>query len=218
MYYICIDNGIGYTWVYLSTHSNGEIKVSPRFLTNFMQIFHVRIYEDVPFSEYLTFPGLSFSGIKGDGPVNPTEGMRLGTYVHQYLLEPEKYDGTHYRLVNRIAAEVVKHIGGLLKTGKRELTVTCTMVHKGFYIHYKGRVDLFAGNMVIDLKVSNLKILQAINHFGYNNQLNGYAIPLQATASVLFAINPVTLETSMAPVPNSLAWWEKKILQHGKPV
>lgn len=183
-----------------------------------MQIFDVRIYEDVPFNDYLSFPGLSFSGVKGEGPINPTEGMRLGTYVHQYLLEPSKYDGTHYKLVNRIAFEVNRHLGPLLKSGKRELTVTCTMVHNGYYLYYKGRVDLFAGNMVIDLKVSQLNILKAINHFGYNNQLNGYSIPLKATAAILFAVNPITYETSMAPVPNSLAWWQKKVLQYGKPI
>lgn len=181
-----------------------------------MQIFDILIYEGVPFNEYLTFPGLSFSGVKGEGPINPTEGMRLGTYVHQYLLEPANYDGTHYKLVRAIAFEVNNIIGPLLKAGKRELTVTCTMVHGAKYLYYKGRVDLFSGGMVIDLKVSNLNILKAINHFGYNNQLNGYAIPLQAVASVLFAVNPVTFQTSMAPVPNCLKWWETKVMQYGK--
>lgn len=180
-----------------------------------LRIIDVRIFEDVPFSDYLAFPGTSFSLAKGSGPINPTEKMRLGSLVHCYLLEPAKYDGTNYKLVNAIASEVTRHIGGLLKAGKRELTVTCTMVFGRQYLYYKGRVDLFAGKMVIDLKVSELIALKAIQHFGYNNQLNGYAIPLNAVASVLFAVNPITFKTSMAPVPNSTKWWTETVQRLG---
>jgi len=183
-----------------------------------MQIFDVRILEGVPFDEYLTLPGLSFSGTKSGAPVNVTERMMLGTRVHTYLLEPSKYDGQHYKIVRAIAMEVNKSLGALIKSGKRELTVLCTMVHRGFYLYYKGRVDLFAGGMIIDLKVSELEIVAAINHFGYNHQLNGYAAALSAKASVLFSINPKTLKVQTAPIPNSVTYWERVVLQYGKPI
>lgn len=183
-----------------------------------MQIFDVRILDGVPFDEYLKLPGLSFSGTNNRAPVNVTERMMLGTRVHTYLLEPSKYDGQHYKLVRAISLEVNKHIGALIKRGKSELTVLCTMVHRGFYLYYKGRVDLFAGGMIIDLKVSELEIVAAINHFGYNSQLNGYAIALQARASVLFSINPKTLKVQTAPIPNSVTYWEQAVLQYGKPI
>jgi len=183
-----------------------------------MEIFDVRILEGVPFDEYLKLPGLSFSGTKGTLPVNVTERMQLGTRVHAYLLEPSKYDGQHYKLVRAIAQKVNSQIGALIKIGKSELTVLCTMVHRGYYLYYKGRVDLFAGGMIIDLKVSELEIVAAINHFGYNHQLNGYAIALKARASVLFSINPNTLKVQTAPIPNSSTHWERVVLQYGKPI
>lgn len=181
-----------------------------------LSVHDVRIFENVPFDTYLTFPGLSFSAAKGSGPINPTEGMRLGSLVHQYLLEPTKYDGTNYKLVRAIAGPVAKKIGpALLKTAKTELTVMCTLVHAGYYLFYKGRVDMWAGGMVIDLKVSKLDVVKAIQHFGYNNQLNGYSLPLNAIASLLVAVHPETFAVSMAPVPNATEWWSKAVLRHG---
>lgn len=144
--------------------------------------------------------------------------MKLGTRVHAFLLEPEKYDGQHYKLVRAISVEINQRLGPLLKTGRRELTVMCTMVYNGMYIYYKGRVDLFAGGMIIDLKVSEMEIVAAINHFGYNHQLNGYAIPTKARAAVLFSINPKTLKVQTAPIPNSLAYWQQIVLRFGQPI
>lgn len=183
-----------------------------------MRIFDIRILEGVPFDQYLQLPGISFSAVKGATPINPTDKMRLGTRVHTYLLEPAKYDGTDYRIVRAIAEKVNSHLGILLKTGKCELTVMCTMVHNGFYLYYKGRVDIFAGCMIIDLKVSDLPVLHAINHFGYNNQINGYAIPLKAKAGILFSIHPKTLNVQIAPIPNNYTFWERAVLQYGKPL
>jgi hypothetical protein len=111
-----------------------------------------------------------------------------------------------------------EYLGVLLKIGKFELTVMCTMVHNGYYLYYKGRIDIFAGGMVIDVKVSDLKILNAIQHFGYNNQLNGYSTALRARASILFSVHPTKHTVQMAPVPNCTKFWEQQVLSNGKPI
>jgi hypothetical protein len=184
-----------------------------------MQIFDVRILEGVPFDEYLKLPGTSFSTVRGfHGVDTPTKKMKFGSRVHTYLLEPEKYDGVDYRLVRPVAQKLKDYLGVLLKHGKFELTVLCTMVHNGYYLYYRGRIDVFAGGMVIDLKVSNLNILKAINHFKYNHQLNGYAIAISAKASILFSINPETLNIQTAPIPTEYDFWQQQVLTYGKPI
>jgi hypothetical protein len=184
-----------------------------------MRIFDTRIMEGVDFDEYLQLPGLSYSDIKNDGKrITPTDKMRFGTLVDTYVFEPAKYNYEQYDLVQPIAQQIVTDLGPLIKHGRRQLAVTCTMVHKGFYLYYRGRPDLVAGGLIIDLKVSELPILQSIQHFGYNRQVNGYAIPLQSRGGLIYSIHPKTHKVQKQAITNEVTWWEQIVLKYGKPI
>jgi hypothetical protein len=185
-----------------------------------MVITNIRFHEKMPFSDYLALPGLSYSGTKGDGtPFVETDKMRIGTNVHQYLLEPSSYSGENYRIVRSAAKVIHDTIGAALKFGKSEIVVTCTMIVNGLYIFYKGRIDLHCSNIIVDLKVSSIKNLrQAITFFGYNHQLNGYALATKSPVSIMVAIDPKTLVIQKEPIATKCDWWENKVLQHGQPI
>lgn len=174
----------------------------------------------MPFEDYIKLPGASYSGIKyyerGGARADVTDKMRFGSLVDAYLFEPDKYNGEQYDLVRPVAVAAVQHLGAAIRLGRRQLVVTCTMIHGGFKLRYKGRVDLFVGGVVIDYKVSDMPLLSAIHHFGYNNQVNGYAIPLQAKTSIIFSISPKPpYRVQMQPIPNSLIYWQQAVLKYG---
>lgn len=184
-----------------------------------MQILDVQTYEGMSFADYLALPGFSYSGITRDGaaPIVETEKMKFGTLVDCYLFEPEKYTGEQYRLVKPCAKAVKDKLGALLTHGKRQLVVTCKLVYNGIELDYKGRVDLFAGGIVVDMKVSELEIVKAINFFGYDKQVSGYALPLGAKVAVIVSVHPKKCTVSTAPIAVSADWWQRKVLEYGKP-
>lgn len=173
----------------------------------------------MPFEDYLKMPGLSYSGVKNGGaPIDPTEKMRFGSLVDAYLFEPHKYNGDMYDMVRPVALEAHRVLGAALRHGKRQVVVTCKMRCMGLVITYKGRVDLWLQPIVIDFKVSDLPILDAINHFGYHHQLNGYAIPLQAQKSILISVGrKPPHKVQMMPIENSGIFWRQQIIKHGTP-
>lgn len=184
-----------------------------------MKIFDTRIIEGVPFDDYLKLPGISYSTIKNNGTrIDPTNKMKFGSLVDAYIFEPHTYTGEYYNLVRPIAEKVVSVLGPLIKHGRRQIVVMCTMVYKGLYMYYKGRVDLEAGGLVIDHKVSEMNILAAINHFGYNHQVNGYAIPLGSKGGLIFSVHPKTHAIQLQAIQNSLIWWQQQVLKYGKPI
>lgn len=188
-----------------------------------MIITNIKLYENMSFADYLALPGLSYSGTKGDGtPIVETEKMRFGSLVDCYLFEPAKYNGDKYTLVKPVAKAVHDILGPIIKHGKPQLVVTCTMIFGGLYVNYKGRIDLFSpvgGRIVFDLKCSEIKDLtQAINFFGYNHQLNGYALAAQAPVSMIISINPKTFHIQKQAIPTRCDWWENKVLQYGQPI
>lgn len=199
-----------------------------------MKIENLRIIEKMPFEEYLALPGLSFSGVRNDGTIiEDTEKMRFGSLVDAYLFEPHTYNGQKLKLVREVAKAAKEKFGDALKYGKRQVVVTCLMVHQGIALQYKGRIDLLCGGgvaskdgfitvdpsrgaFVIDMKISELDLLKAINFFGYHNQVNGYAIPLGIPVSIIVSINPKTLKPSSQAIPTKTEFWEKIVLQYGK--
>lgn len=176
--------------------------------------------EGVDFDEYLKLPGTSYSDIKSDFKrTDPTDKMRLGTLVDTYIFEPAKYTFEQYELVQSIAGVVMSDLGPLIKRGRRQLAVTCTMVHRGFYLYYRGRPDLDAGGLTIDLKVSEMNIQAAIQHFRYDRQLNGYAIPLGSRGGLIYSVNPKPPhKVQKQAITNSVTWWEEQVLKYGKPI
>lgn len=175
----------------------------------------------MPFDDYLQMPGLSYSGIKAKGlQINqPTSKMQIGTMVHNYLFEPEKYEfklSTH-KIVTAIAQQVKLTLGDAMIGLESEVSVTADFLHDGFKMQYKGRVDLLrAGKMVIDLKVSEMWLNKSIPYFGYDRQLSGYSLATGAKLQMILRINPVTLKTEVKMIPISSDWWESQILKYGK--
>jgi hypothetical protein len=168
-------------------------------------------------------PGISYSSVKAAtrGRVDPTDKMRFGSLVDTYLFEPAKYNGEQYELVRPVAQAAVQQLGQALRHARRQLVVSCTMICEGLYLKYKGRVDMTICSqhpVVLDFKVSDMPLLAAIKHFGYNHQVNGYAIPLQAKTSIIFSISPKPpYKPQMMPIPNSLIYWRQVVKQYGKP-
>lgn len=185
-----------------------------------MEILDVVTYENMSFEEYLQIPALSFSFLKNSGmALAPTAKMRFGSLVDAFVFEPEKYNGEQYKLVKPVAKAVKNKLGSLLTHGKRQLAITCNMVHRGLFIPYKGRVDLFAGGIIIDMKVSELDIRKAIEHFGYHHQISGYGLPLHANVGVIVSVHPKSPHNiQTAPIRISQEYWEKKVLEYGRPV
>lgn len=181
-----------------------------------------QIIEGMPFDDYLKLPGISYSFIKNGGISIPlTPKMRLGIAVETFVFEPAKYDGHRYDEVRRLAGPLIQMYGPLLKGGKSQLTVTADFIFGNMTMKYKGRIDHMITNLVTDLKVSQLGLLQAINHFGYDKQLNGYALGADAAGSILISIKDrgfAPPEIRKMNIPNCSTWWEQKVLEYGTPL
>lgn len=181
-----------------------------------MKITNVITYDGMTQADYFALPGMSYSGIKNEGvKIETTEKMRLGLAVDSYLFEPSEYDGYMFHVVRPLAHRVKSYVGDtLLKQAKRQLVVTCLMHYNGFVMPYKGRIDLFP-TYVIDLKVSKLNLLKAIQHFGYDRQLSGYAMPMRCQKSLIISIHPDTKIISSLPIPTQPEWWRDQVLKYG---
>lgn len=184
-----------------------------------MQIANRQLYEKMSFEDYLKIPAFSYSRIANNGiPVKSTPKMRFGSLVDAYTFEPTTYAGEQYKLVRTIAKTVNNDLGGCIKTGKPQLVVTCDMIYEDMIMKFKGRIDLYCGQLVVDMKVSKLVLATAIEHFGYNHQLNGYALAVGARASVIYSIHPEKITVQKTIIGNSSIWWEKQVLRFGEPI
>lgn len=186
-----------------------------------MTITNRRVYEGLTAEEYFALPGFSFSGLKSGGQPfpEPTEKMKLGTDVHNYLLTPEVYHHKNIEIVRPIALALKNAIGDfLIQKLKPELVVTADFHHEGFTLPYKGRVDLsIYGRIIIDLKIGDSDVYKTMDYFRYPDQLSGYAFGLESRASLILHCNPkkkhhVTVVNS----PIKKDWWELQILTYGK--
>lgn len=186
-----------------------------------MKIRNLQVFKGLPFEDYKALPGLSHSAIKSDGAVfTATPAMQLGTKVHNYLLEPHKYDHSDIETVRPLAVALKKRVGDvLMQRMEPELSVTCEMHHNGMKLQYKGRLDMSAMNvLVVDFKVTKMPIHKGVEHFGYDNQQSGYALATGARAAIIMAINPTTKAIQVFNVPIRTDWWEYQIVKHGTPI
>lgn len=182
-----------------------------------MQIINLKVHPGLPFDDYLALPGLSYSGIK-KGDFVPTKKMMLGTAVHNYILEPAKYNGANRELVVPIARVLLAQIGELVNHMQTELSVTCNMENEGLSMQYKGRIDMIRpGKLIIDLKISEIPLGRSIDHFGYNEQLTGYCLATNTPVGIIVRVCPKTLKTEKAMVRQNQAFWERQILKYGVP-
>lgn len=181
-----------------------------------MIVTDIKIYKDLAFEDYLKTAGFSYSGIKNAGRDfgPPTEKMKLGTQVHNYLLEPSIYNYENHKVVRPLAEKVKETIGPLFKFLQKEIAFTANFTHAGFTMPYKGRIDLGARKrIIIDLKVTE-KL--DVNFFGYDNQLSGYAMAYEAPIALIITIHPLTLKTSVINIPIKKEWWEYQTIQYGR--
>ena len=182
-----------------------------------MQINNFKKHPGISFEEYRALPGLSYSGLK-KGDFVPTKKMMLGTAVHNYILEPEKYNGANRELVVPIARIIFDQIGELVKHMETELSVTCDMEHEGFVMQYKGRVDMIRmGKLIIDLKISEIPLNRSVPFFGYANQLTGYCLATKCENAIIIRVCPKTHKVEKTMIRKNVDWWNYKVLEYGIP-
>jgi len=189
-----------------------------------VRVKNIRFHPGLDLDEYLKLPGKSFSSIKNDGVTNfaPTEKMRLGTMVHQYLNESHLYDHTNERheLIEKLAITAKSAIGGLLPYCEGEASVTADFLHEGFLLPYKGRIDAcIKGKVIIDYKIINSRsIYDTLHRFGYNEQLTGYMMPVKALHAFIIAVSTITMKPEVVLVQPNYAYWENIIITKGIPL
>lgn len=175
----------------------------------------------MPFEDYLKIDALSYSGIsaKWDSSKEPTEKMRIGTMVHNYLFEPSKYihNNPHHKVVSIMAREIKSVLGDALTGFECEVGITANFCHEGFTMAYKGRIDMVRiGRIVLDLKVSEVELKNSIPFFGYNKQLSGYSLATDSRIQLIVRINPKTLKIEIKQLPIVTDWWHTQVLKFGK--
>lgn len=180
---------------------------------------NLKIIENLPFEDYITLPGISFSTIKYEGKtVAPTRKMMLGSAVDDYL--SHQSDTTcDLNLIKPIAQTLISRIGLDLYTKlEKQISVTCDFIFEDMLLRYKGRIDWgLQSIIVIDLKIAE-NIDKTLFYFDYPNQVSGYSIALSCQNSLILAINPKTLKTDLKHIKVNSYWWERQILRLGAPV
>lgn len=177
-------------------------------------------YKDMPWNSYLAVPGYSFSWLKSEGqPVSFTPKMRLGKLVDQYLFTPHEYDGTMQDVVKPLALAVKSYLGDALTYATPQLAITADFTYEGLTMPYRGLIDLPVGkNLILDLKVSELDPVKAIQFFRYDWQTTGYSLGYGAKNRILMSINPKTKKITTLPIPEATDWWCHQIKLWGKPL
>lgn len=185
-------------------------------------VSNLQFHNDIPFEDYLALPGYSFSGLKSkmSGEViKPSTGMMLGTRVHNYLLEPEKYDGVDYAMVTKIAAVLRGYLGAATQFLIKEQAFTATFTYDGYEMQYKGRTDLlFPNKLVIDLKILSGDLQSAIDRFNYGSQLTGYAIATGCMTSIIISFNKKNSKVESRIIPKQYEFWMHCIKTYGNPI
>jgi hypothetical protein len=177
-----------------------------------------------PFEDYLQIPAWSYSGIKLNGvdKFEPTEKMKLGTKVHNYLLTPDEYKYDNIETVKPVAIALRKKIPERLWPYlEKEQAVTADFEHEGFCLKYKGRLDLSIQKiLVIDIKITSMPIEKVIAYFRYDIQQTGYALGIEAKTALIVSVHPTKLTTQIfnIPIEPCIAWWEKQVKQKGEPI
>lgn len=182
-----------------------------------MTVTNKRVFTGIEFTDYLNMPGYSYSGIKSaGGEIKETPKMKFGKQVDAYLFTPEQYQpGSDHSLVKQLAMAVKSELAGLNYTGQSSFTADFN--YNGLTMPYKGRPDIDAGQLIVDLKVSELDIVKAINFFRYDWQVSGYVLSsTRATMGMLLSINPKTAKISKMILPIKVDWWQQAVIMYGK--
>lgn len=188
-----------------------------------MQVKNIALLRELPFDKYLEIPGMSYSTIKSfdTGPFQATPKMQLGTLVHNYLLEPAKYDffNPNHKEVQLMASIIKNKLGMAMPGLEPEVAVFADFEHEGFVMPYKGRIDLLRyGRLIIDLKVSSVPLSKSIPFFGYDKQISGYALCTDSKAQIILRICPKSYETELKTITTNADWWQTQVVKFGAPI
>jgi len=182
-----------------------------------MRISNITYYRGLDFEDYLKLPGTSFSSLKGEIPVSA--GMALGSRVHAYINEPDKYDWQQVDIVKPIAATLRAVVGDAFKYLEKEVAFTCDMEHNGLVLTYRGRADMLkVGRIVIDLKVLAGSLESACSRFGYVDQISGYCLPTNCDRGLIIAYNKSTKKVETKLIKPTPGFWEYTVARLGRPV
>lgn len=184
-----------------------------------IQVTNRKTYAGMPWDSYFKVPGYSFSYLKNDGVQIPmTNKMRLGKLVDQYLFTPHEYGGEMRDVVVPIAKALSSFMGGALNREKAQLPVTADFTVDGLTMPFRGLIDQAVGkDLIVDLKVSELPPVKAIEYFRYDRQITGYCLAYGATKGIVLSINPKTKKISTLPIPLVTDWWCHKVREYGLP-
>lgn len=148
----------------------------------------------------------------------PTKKMELGTLVHNYLLEPHKYQHVDFK-VKKIAASLKSVIGDtLMRYLEPEIAATADFQYEGFTMPWKGRADLaIPGKLIIDLKVINgATIYSTLDYFGYPNQLTGYCLGFDCSTAIIVAYSTLSKGCEVVPIKQNTTWWKEQVVLNGE--
>lgn len=147
-----------------------------------------------------------------------TDNMRFGTSVHNYLLEPEKFNHSSVE-VKKIAVKLKEKLNGVWQFLIPEYTIVADFKYSGWTMRWRGRLDLCIPNrLVVDVKIINGKsIKDTMQHFGYPNQLTGYSLGAQAKDRLICAYSRKTGDVELVQVESATEWWAEQIFINGKP-
>jgi hypothetical protein len=187
-----------------------------------MQVSNLKYYSELDFNEYLQIKGYSFSSLKmleSGQAITPSEGMKLGTRVHNFILEPQKYDWENDSEVRKIASKIREIYQPFIRYMEPELAFTARFEHNGMYFNYKGRTDLiYKGKLIIDLKILSGKLEPAIERFGYDKQLSGYALATGCQNAMIIAYNKQNNKIETKLIHPNADWWNYMIVKYGTPI
>ena len=182
-----------------------------------LQVKNVKLVKGIPAEEYFAMPGISFSSTKVFQKIEPTPKMRFGSLVDAYLFEPDTYNGEQYVQVKKCAVEIKKALGIVYSKGEYQMAVFADFIYNGLKISYKGRIDLLS-TIVVDLKCSDLKILDAVKFFRYDRQLSGYCIATGRTQGLIMSVHPHKASIQSFPIIPDDIFWREIVLKFGIPV
>ena len=182
-----------------------------------MKVSNINYFYNQKFEDYLKMPGTSFSATKNE-LITPTESMKLGTRVHNYLNEPHEYDWADAEKVIPIATALRATIGDAFSHLKKEVGFTSNFTHNGMTLDYKGRADmLYVGKVVIDIKVLAGSIDSAIERFGYDRQISGYCLATGANFGLIISWNKMSKKVEKKMILPSDAFWKYQCAHRGFP-
>lgn len=182
-----------------------------------MIVSNIKYHRDIPFDDYLKMNGVSFSSLKADEFI-PSAGSMLGSKVHTYINEPEKYDYSDAEMVIPIAKELRKHLGDSFTYLEKEVAVTADFQHNGMLLKYKGRVDLLKiGRLVVDIKVLSGSLVKAVERFNYDKQLSGYCLGTESPIGLIMAFNKLSKKVEKLIIKPDPTFWEYQCVRMGVP-